>query len=64
MLHVEHMLMYEVNMKENKIVKLQRRSSDIVVSIPVEAHKELKDIDYLQCHIDEDGIHYKKLETD
>lgn len=51
-------------MIENKIVKLQRRSSDIVVSIPVEAHQELKDIDYMQCMIDENGIHYKKLEID
>lgn len=49
-------------MNKNKIIKLQKRHSDIVVSIPVEAHKELRDIDYMQCHIDEDGIHYKKLD--
>lgn len=48
----------------NKIVKLQRRSSDIVISIPVEAHKELRDIDYLQCNIDDNGIHYTKVRTD
>lgn len=54
----------EVNMIENKIVKLQKRHSDIVVSIPVEAHQELADIDYLQCHVDETGIHYKKVRTD
>lgn len=48
----------------NKIVRLQRRRSDFVVSIPVEAHQELKDIDYMQCTFDENGIHYTKLETD
>ncbi len=51
-------------MIENKIVKLQKRHSDIVVSIPVEAHQELADIDYLQCHVDETGIHYKKVRID
>jgi hypothetical protein len=51
-------------MIKRKIVKLQRRASDFIVSIPAIAHKELENIDYLQCNVDEDGIHYKKLEID
>ena len=51
-------------MKEHKVVKLQRRSSDIVVSIPAMAHRELKDVEYMQCMINENGIHYSKLEID
>ena len=48
----------------NKVVRLQKRHSDIVVSIPAMAHTELKDVEYMKCHIDENGIHYIKLETD
>jgi len=50
-------------MKGNKIVKLQKRSTDFVVSIPAMVHEELKEVEYMQCHVDETGIHYKKLET-
>lgn len=47
-----------------KVVRLQKRPTDYVVSIPIEAHHELENIDYMQCNVDETGIHYKKLRTD
>jgi hypothetical protein len=46
----------------NRIVKLQKRKSDYIVSIPAMAHQELKETEYMKCSVDEDGIHYTKLE--
>ena len=41
-----------------RIVKVQKRPTDILVGVPVEAHHIFQDADYAKCITDEIGVHY------
>ena len=41
-----------------KIVKIQARKHDKVVTIPTEMHRIVGNAEYLKCTADEHGLHY------
>ena len=46
-----------------KIVKIQERMNDKVITIPAAMHDAVKGAEYLKCVADESGIHYSPLEA-
>ena len=46
-----------------KIVKIQVRSFDKVVSIPKAMYPILENAEYLACTVDEHGLHYTPVEA-
>lgn len=45
-----------------RIVKIQERLNDKVITIPVAMHDAVKGAEYLICTSDEKGIHYVPME--
>lgn len=48
---------------EMKIVKVQTRKNDKVVSVPIAMHPAIGDAEYMKCSVDEHGLHYTPLEA-
>ena len=46
-----------------KLLKIQDRERDTIVSIPAEMRRTLGNAEYLKCSIDEHGIHYVPVEV-
>ena len=46
-----------------KLVKIQSRANDKVVTIPAALHDAVGDAEYLKCTADENGLHYTPLEA-
>ena len=46
-----------------RVVKIQERLKDKVITIPVAMHDAIKGAEYLVCTADENGIHYAPMEA-
>lgn len=46
-----------------KLVKIQSRENDKVITIPVALHDAVRGAEYLKCTANEHGLHYTPLEA-
>ncbi|MCK5386519.1 MAG: hypothetical protein KAJ39_05005 [Gammaproteobacteria bacterium] len=49
------------DIKDPEIVKVQRVSTGIHITVPKSVSHILDDVKYVECTIDEVGIHYKPI---
>ena len=46
-----------------KMVKIQKRDHDKIVSIPTAMYRIIGDAEYMKCTMDEHGLHYTPVEA-